>query len=115
MGVGAGRGAQLAAPLLDARDGMRVLDACAAPGGKSTHLLELANVELTALDNDIVRVARITKNFSRLELDAYRSSTGMQRTRRNGGTANNSIVFWPSTLLRLWRGMPPSRYQMAEA
>jgi 16S rRNA (cytosine967-C5)-methyltransferase len=65
-------GAQLAAPLLDARDGMRVLDACAAPGGKSTHLLELANVELTALDNDIVRVARITKNFSRLELDAYR-------------------------------------------
>ncbi len=35
-------GAQLAAPLLDARDGMRVLDACAAPGGKTTHLAELA-------------------------------------------------------------------------
>ena len=35
-------GAQLAAPLMDAHDGMRVLDACAAPGGKSAHLLELA-------------------------------------------------------------------------
>ncbi len=34
--------AQLAAPLLDAADGMRVLDACAAPGGKTAHLLECA-------------------------------------------------------------------------
>ena len=65
-------GAQLAAPLMDAHDGMRVLDACAAPGGKSAHLLELAEVELTALDNDIVRVARITQNLSRLELNTHR-------------------------------------------
>jgi 16S rRNA (cytosine967-C5)-methyltransferase len=42
-------GAQLAAPLLDLRDGMRVLDACAAPGGKSGHILETADVDLTAL------------------------------------------------------------------
>ena len=56
--------------LLDVRDGMRVLDACAAPGGKSAHLLELAEVELTALDNDIARVARITQNLSRLGLNA---------------------------------------------
>jgi 16S rRNA (cytosine967-C5)-methyltransferase len=65
-------GAQLAAPLMDAHDGMRVLDACAAPGGKSAHLLELAEVELTALDNDIVRIARITQNLSRLELNTHR-------------------------------------------
>src|SRR6185437_4830241 len=45
-------GAQWAAPMLDTHDGMRVLDACAAPGGKTTHLLELADVELTALDVD---------------------------------------------------------------
>ena len=45
-------GAQLAAPILDPRDGMRVLDACAAPGGKATHLLELADIELVALDRD---------------------------------------------------------------
>ncbi|MDN5753573.1 MAG: 16S rRNA (cytosine(967)-C(5))-methyltransferase RsmB, partial [Nitrosospira sp.] len=65
-------GAQLAAPLLDAQDGMRVLDACAAPGGKSAHLLELAEVELTALDNDATRVARITQNCSRLNLSPHR-------------------------------------------
>ncbi|MGH8763543.1 MAG: 16S rRNA (cytosine(967)-C(5))-methyltransferase RsmB, partial [Nitrosospira sp.] len=65
-------GAQLAAPLLDVQDGMRVLDACAAPGSKSAHLLELADVKLTALDNDIVRIARITQNFSRLELNPHR-------------------------------------------
>lgn len=64
-------GAQLAAPLLDVQDGMRVLDACAAPGSKSAHLLELADVKLTALDNDIARIARITQNFSRLELKPH--------------------------------------------
>lgn len=65
-------GAQLAAHLLDARDGMRVLDACAAPGGKSAHLLELANLELTALDSDCDRIARIVQNLARLGLDARR-------------------------------------------
>ncbi len=64
-------GAQMAAPLLDAQDGMRVLDACAAPGGKSAHLLELAEVQLTALDNDIARAARITQNFLRLNLKPH--------------------------------------------
>lgn len=59
-------GAQLAAPLLDVHDGMHVLDACAAPGGKSTHLLELAQIRLTALDNDAQRLARVAENFERL-------------------------------------------------
>lgn len=63
-------GAQLAAPLLAAQDGMRVLDACAAPGGKSAHLLELAEVELTALDNNPSRLARVEQNLARLELKA---------------------------------------------
>jgi 16S rRNA (cytosine967-C5)-methyltransferase len=62
--------AQQAAPLLDAHSGMRVLDACAAPGGKTTHLLEIADVELTALDNDAARLARISQNLLRLNLDA---------------------------------------------
>lgn len=64
-------GAQLAASLLDVRDGMRVLDACAAPGGKSGHLLELADIELTALDNDARRMSRITENLDRLKLNAH--------------------------------------------
>ncbi|MCC6870572.1 MAG: 16S rRNA (cytosine(967)-C(5))-methyltransferase RsmB [Burkholderiales bacterium] len=61
-------GAQLAASLLAATDGMRVLDACAAPGGKTTHLLELADVELVALDADAARLARVSDNLARLRL-----------------------------------------------
>ena len=49
--------AQYAAPLLDLCDGLRVLDACAAPGGKTAHLLELAAVRLTAIDRDAKRLA----------------------------------------------------------
>jgi 16S rRNA (cytosine967-C5)-methyltransferase len=63
-------GAQAAAALLDVRDGMRVLDACAAPGGKAAHLLERADVDLTALDADVARVARITSTLERLGLSA---------------------------------------------
>ena len=62
--------AQLAAPLLDLQDGMRVLDACAAPGGKTGHILESADVELTALDNNPKRLLRITQNLQRLQLAA---------------------------------------------
>ena len=63
-------GAQTAAGLLDAQDGMRVLDACAAPGGKAAHLLETASIDLTALDADAVRATRITDNLRRLGLTA---------------------------------------------
>ena len=45
---------------------MRVLDACAAPGGKSAHLLELADIELTALDRDEARLPRVSENLARL-------------------------------------------------
>lgn len=62
--------AQLAAPLLDLRDGMRVLDACAAPGGKSGHILETADVDLLALDSDARRLQRIDENLQRLQLRA---------------------------------------------
>jgi 16S rRNA (cytosine967-C5)-methyltransferase len=63
-------GAQLAAPLLDVQDGMRVLDACAAPGGKTGHLLELADIDLTAVDADPQRLARVGENLGRLGLSA---------------------------------------------
>lgn len=62
-------GAQLAARLLDVHAGMRVLDACAAPGGKTTHLLESATLDLTALDNDATRLVRLCENQKRLRLD----------------------------------------------
>jgi 16S rRNA (cytosine967-C5)-methyltransferase len=69
-------GAQLAAPLLDARDGQRVLDACAAPGGKTAHVAETADVDLTALDVDPARVGRIRENVERLRLAGIRVEVG---------------------------------------
>jgi len=60
-------GAQLAAPLCEVSDGMRVLDACAAPGGKTGHLLELADIHVTAVESDAARAARIHDNLARLE------------------------------------------------
>ena len=75
-GFGAGEvsvqdaGAQRAARCLDVVDGQRVLDACAAPGGKSGHLLERAQLALTALDADAARCARLERNLARLGLSA---------------------------------------------
>ncbi len=63
-------GAQRAAHCLDLATGQRVLDACAAPGGKAAHLLEVADVALTALDIDAERAVRITRNLERLGLAA---------------------------------------------
>jgi 16S rRNA (cytosine967-C5)-methyltransferase len=64
--------AQLAATLLGARAGERVLDACAAPGGKTAHLLELepALAALVALDRDADRLVRVGENLERLGLQA---------------------------------------------
>jgi 16S rRNA (cytosine967-C5)-methyltransferase len=67
-------GAQLAAPLLDVADGMRVLDACSAPGGKTGHLLEIADVELLALDADAARLQRVRDNLRRLGLESSRAT-----------------------------------------
>jgi len=63
-------GAQEAARLLAPQPGQRVLDACAAPGGKTGHLLELADVDLLALDVDGPRCQRISDNLQRLQLTA---------------------------------------------
>ena len=73
--------AQLAAPLLIG-DGLptgmwsglqpraRVLDACAAPGGKTAHLLELADLDVLALDSDATRLLRVNETLARLHLHA---------------------------------------------
>jgi 16S rRNA (cytosine967-C5)-methyltransferase len=59
-------GAQLAAVFLAPADGMRVLDACAAPGGKTAHLAALAAIDLVAVDSDALRARRIDDNLARL-------------------------------------------------
>jgi 16S rRNA (cytosine967-C5)-methyltransferase len=63
-------GAQYAAQFIDIQAGMRVLDACAAPGGKSAHLLESAQIELVALDKNAQRLERVRENMLRLQLNA---------------------------------------------
>jgi 16S rRNA (cytosine967-C5)-methyltransferase len=63
--------AQLAAGLLAPQPGMRVLDACAAPGGKTAHLLErFPGIELSALDISPGRLERVRENLVRLDLEA---------------------------------------------
>lgn len=62
--------AQRVAGLLQLSDGLRVLDACAAPGGKTAHMLEQARVEVVALDSDAARLPRLREGLSRLGLDA---------------------------------------------
>jgi 16S rRNA (cytosine967-C5)-methyltransferase len=65
--------AQRAAPLLLAKPlapGARVLDACAAPGGKTAHLLELADLDLLALDRDAERLARVDETLARVGVAA---------------------------------------------
>lgn len=62
--------AQVAADLAELHDGLRVLDACAAPGGKACHLRERAAIDLTALEYDPQRADRIRQNLQRLRLDA---------------------------------------------
>ncbi|MDM7954119.1 MAG: 16S rRNA (cytosine(967)-C(5))-methyltransferase [Cyanobium sp. CZS 25K] len=69
------RSAQCIAPLLDPQPGQRILDACAAPGGKSTHLAELTGDrgEIWALDRSEARLRRLDRNADRLGLTTIRS------------------------------------------
>ena len=64
--------AQLAAEILDVQAGQRVLDVCAAPGGKTAHILELTPKigALLAIDIDAQRLTRVAENLTRLQLDA---------------------------------------------
>jgi 16S rRNA (cytosine967-C5)-methyltransferase len=85
--------AQLAAQLLDPRPGERILDACAAPGGKTGHLLELqpALAELVAVDDDAARMAGVKENLDRLGLRA------------------NLVVEDAAAVQRWWDGAPFDR------
>ena len=74
--------AQLAAPLLldgATAAGLRVLDACAAPGGKTGHLLEIQpDIELLALDSDKQRLSRVDENLARLKLQGMTATADAQ-------------------------------------
>jgi 16S rRNA (cytosine967-C5)-methyltransferase len=87
-------GAQLAAPLLQVETGMRVLDACAAPGGKAAHLLESLDCEVTALEIDPERAERIQENLHRLGLDTLAKS----KTEIKIGDASRPKAWWDGQL-----------------
>ncbi|VEB45646.1 Ribosomal RNA small subunit methyltransferase B [Chromobacterium violaceum] len=102
-------GAQRAAYWLDLKPGMRVLDACAAPGGKTGHMLEMADVEVTALDIDNARLARVGDNLRRLGLSAQLIEADASRPDEWWG-GRPSTASWPMCLARppAWCGAIPT-------
>ncbi|GJJ00269.1 ribosomal RNA small subunit methyltransferase B [Duganella rhizosphaerae] len=104
-------GAQLAAPLLDVRDGMRVLDACAAPGGKTCHILELADASVTALDADAKRLARVGENLERLGQQAtLRAADAQSAGWWDGLTFDRILADVPCTASGIVRRHPDIRW-----
>lgn len=116
------RSAQAIAPLLDPRPGQRILDACAAPGGKSTHLAELIGDrgEVWALDRSEARLRRLDRNAERLGLTTIRSlaadATGLGELKPPGRAASSAFSWmppargsapWPGTLMPAG-GSPPT-------
>lgn len=103
--------AQLAAGLLDVQDGMRVLDACAAPGGKTGHLLETATLELLALDSDARRLPRIAENLQRLQLDAaLKTGDAASRDWWDGQPFDRILADVPCTASGIVRRHPDIRW-----
>jgi 16S rRNA (cytosine967-C5)-methyltransferase len=117
-GFGAGKvsvqdwGAQRAAVLLDVRDGLRVLDACAAPGGKTAHLLELADLDLTALELDAARVRGIAENLDRLGLAATVKVADARRPRNwwNGRSFERILADVPCSASGVARRHPDIKW-----
>jgi 16S rRNA (cytosine967-C5)-methyltransferase len=111
-------GAQLAAPLLRVEPGMHVLDACAAPGGKTTHLAEMDDVDIVALDSDKERVSRVYDNLQRLRLDkrGARIVTGDAVRQQRGGMAGHSHASWSMSRARhrAWSAVIPTASGCAE-
>jgi 16S rRNA (cytosine967-C5)-methyltransferase len=109
-------GAQLAAPLLDVEDGMRVLDVCAAPGGKTTHLAELADLDLTALDVDAARLERVAQNLARLNLRARIITADAAETGRwwDGARFDRILLDAPCTASGIVRRHPDGKWLRRE-
>ena len=105
--------AQLAVPLLAASAGMRVLDACAAPGGKTGHLLEAVPglAEVVALDIDSARAARIRENLDRLGLTAtVRVGDALDPAVSGGGLFDRILVDAPCSGIGVIRRHPDIKW-----
>lgn len=115
--------AQLAAPLLlrgvAARGSapLRVLDACAAPGGKTAHLLELADADVTALDVDPARCERIHETLRRLGLQArvVAADAGQPSAWWDGNAFDAILLDAPCTASGIVRRHPDVRWLRRES
>ncbi len=88
-------GAQLAGEYLDLRPGLRVLDACAAPGGKTLDILQRADdLRVTALDVDPVRLERVAENLRRggHRAELYAADAGAPQSGAWGGSRYDRIL-----------------------
>jgi len=86
--------AQLAVELLDLEPGLRVLDACAAPGGKTAHILERFDCDVVALDADAARLKRVEENLERLKIGAMGPSHMGPSCKCTVGDARQPAGWW---------------------
>jgi 16S rRNA (cytosine967-C5)-methyltransferase len=106
--------------LLAPQPGERVLDACAAPGGKTTHLMELADIELVALDSDRDRLARVDENLARLSFDRTRveviaGDAGTPQAWWDGKSFDRILADVPCTAAGVARRHPDIKWLRREA
>lgn len=105
-------------PSTDAPQGLRVLDACAAPGGKTAHLLELlsARDQVVALDIDALRCERIAQNLERLQLHAQvvAADAAKPNTWWDGQTFDAILLDAPCTASGIVRRHPDVRWLRRE-
>ena len=110
--------AQIAAPLL--LNGLpkpaRILDACAAPGGKTAHLLELSNAHVVAVEMDGTRAQRITDNLNRLDLKAslHVANAAQTQTWWDGVLFDGILLDAPCTASGIVRRHPDVRWLRRE-
>jgi 16S rRNA (cytosine967-C5)-methyltransferase len=107
--------AQLVGIMLSPQQGETVLDACAAPGGKATHLAELMGDQgsIIALESDKKRIGKISENSSRLGIRIIRPVTGNAATYREG-TYDRILIDAPCSGLGVLRRHPDGRWTKTE-
>ena len=116
------RAAQWVSPLLAAQPGERILDACAAPGGKATHLAELlgGDAEIWAVDRSPGRLKRVAANASRLGVDCLQAlaadATDLLRERPHwSGYFQRILIDAPCSGLGTLARHPDARWRVSPA
>ncbi len=104
-------GAQLTAYLVDPRPGEAILDVCAAPGGKTTHLAELSDgkAKLTATDVNVDRLSLLKENVDRLETPGVTIET-MEEALSPGRLYDKILVDAPCSALGILRRIPEGKW-----